>query len=244
MSRPAAPEPRDAYRLLLRAFGRQGWWPVTVRRGQGPVYRPGFSGVLSEVQRAEVCVGAILTQNTAWTNVEKALKALHAAGLRAPAHIAAAQPRRLEFLVRSSGYFRQKAKKLKVFARHALSRRRPLSRWLAGPLPELREELLSLWGVGPETADSILLYAGARPVFVVDSYTMRIGRRVGWFGKSSYEKVQAFFSRRLPASAEVYAEFHALLVELAKRHCKTTPACAGCPLMEVCRHGRSAAPAS
>jgi endonuclease-3 related protein len=230
--------PAQAYRLLLKAYGPRGWWPVTVGRGSDPVYRPGFHGALSERQRTEICVGAILTQNTNWSNVEKSLKALHQAGVWDFDAISRMARPRLAALVRSSGYFRQKAKKLKIFARHVAALGAPLRNWLSKPLPALRHELLSLWGVGPETADSILLYAGARPVFVVDAYTVRIGRRMGWFRRHDYAHVQDYFAERMPAVSHLYAEFHALLVELAKRHCRTTPACRGCPLSGICRHGR------
>lgn len=236
--------PQQAYRLLLKAFGPQGWWPVTMRRDSGPVYRPGFQGPLSERQRVEICVGAILTQNTNWSNVEKALRVLHHAGLMDFEKVSGTPRPRLAAYVRSSGYFRQKAKKLKIFARYALARGMSLRAWLSGPLPALRAELLALWGVGPETADSILLYAGRRPVFVVDAYTVRIGRRLGWFRRYDYDRVQRFFAERLPPSPAIFAEFHALLVELAKRHCKTTPVCEGCPLTRICRHGRGFAAAS
>ncbi len=231
--------PSEAYRKLLKAYGPRGWWPVTVKPSKGPVYRPGHQGRLTERQRVEVCVGAILTQNTNWKNVESALRTLHGAGARDLRGILKTPSRRLEALVRPSGYFRQKAKKLKIFARHALSRGRSIGKWLDAPLDSLREELLSLWGVGPETADSILLYAGGRPVFVVDAYAVRIGRRAGWFRRHDYDHVQRFFTRKLPKDAAVYAEFHALLVELAKRHCRATPSCPGCPLKEGCRHGRA-----
>jgi endonuclease-3 related protein len=235
--------PQQAYRLLLKAFGPQGWWPVTVRRDSRPVYRPGFQGPLSERQRVEICVGAILTQNTNWANVEKVLRVLHHASLMDFKKVSRAPPPRLAAYVRSSGYFRQKAKKLKIFARHALARGMSLRTWLSGPMTALRSELLALWGVGPETADSILLYAGGRPAFVVDAYTVRIGRRLGWFRRQDYDHVQRFFTDRLPPSPAVFAEFHALLVELAKRHCKTTPVCEGCPLTSMCRHGRAFAAA-
>ncbi|MBI3553289.1 MAG: endonuclease III domain-containing protein [Elusimicrobia bacterium] len=233
--------PRAVYRRLLAAYGAQGWWPVTVKASEGPVYRPDFRGALTERQRAEVCVGAILTQNTNWRNVETALRGLHRAGVWDLGRLASWPPRRVERLVRPSGYFRQKAKKLRLFARHAVSRGTSLRDWLSGPLEALRAELLSLWGVGPETADSILLYAGGRPSFVVDAYTVRIGRRIGWFRRHDYAHVQRFFTGRLPASPRDYAELHALFVELAKRHCRSAPVCSGCPLREVCHHGRSAA---
>ncbi|MDE2237157.1 MAG: hypothetical protein KGK30_04660, partial [Elusimicrobia bacterium] len=194
MRRPASPP--WVYRRLLRAFGRRGWWPVS-GASSAPAYRPGVWGKLSERQRAEICVGAILTQNTAWGNVLRALENLRAADARDFKALLALPPRRLETLIRPSGYFRQKARKLRIFAERARERGR-LSRWLSRPLPELREELLGLWGVGPETADSILLYAGGRPAFVVDAYTLRLGRRLGWFApRSGYAEAQDFFTRAL-----------------------------------------------
>lgn len=238
-----SPSPSEVFGRLLRAYGPQGWWPVTVGRGVAPRYRPGFKGALSERQRAEICVGAILTQNTSWLNVLRALESLHDAGIRSLERLAAVPRARLERLIRSSGYFRQKARKLRAFAIHA-RKRKPLSRWLSGELAPLRAELLSLWGVGPETADSILLYAGGRAVFVVDAYTLRLGRRLGWFSarpsRDPYHDAQRRLAAELPVDAALYAEQHALIVEHAKRYCRTTPLCPDCPLLEVCPHGRSA----
>jgi endonuclease III related protein len=131
-------------------------------------------------------------------------------------------------LIRPSGYFNQKAKKLKAFARFCLAK----PDWS-------REALLALWGVGPETADSILLYAHRREAFVIDAYTLRIGTRLGWFEPGAeYHAAQAYLTASLPREPELYGEFHALLVELAKRHCRKTPECAGCPLRDRCRFAR------
>src|SRR5262249_15466801 len=133
--------------------------------------------------------------------------------------------------IRPSGYFRQKARKLQLFARHV--------RGLGSRIPAVREELLALWGIGPETADSILLYAHGRPVFVIDAYPSRISRRIGWLGeKAGYDEAQRFFESKLTNSAKLYAEFHALLVELAKRHCKTKPVCEGCPVRRSCQYAQ------
>lgn len=233
------PAPPAVYRRLLKAYGPQGWWPVTPAGGRKPRYRPGRSVALTERQRLEVCTGAILTQNTNWGNVEKAMERLHDAGLRDLDALLAVPPRRLEGLIRSSGYFRQKAKKLKTFARHLAARGGKVGRWLCGDLRERREELLGLHGVGPETADSILLYAGGRAAFVVDAYTLRIGKRLGWLRKATYEQAQGYLTRRLPEDVGLYNEFHALLVKLAKERCRKTPQCPGCPVQEVCRHGSS-----
>lgn len=145
---------------------------------------------------------------------------------------------RLQRLIRSSGYFRQKTRRLKDFSRRLSAGRRPLRTWLGGPLETVRAELLGTRGIGPETADSMLLYAGARPVFVVDAYTRRIGGRIGWLRPSwDYERVRAFFEGELPRSVPVYQEAHALFVALAKAHCRTKPVCEDCPLRSGCREG-------
>lgn len=236
----AAPSPRAVQRTLLRSFGPQGWWPVTPAGEASPRYRPGIWGRLAQRQRLEVCLGALLTQNTAWTNASSALQALHRRGAVRLDRLVRMPAERLQRLIRPSGYFKQKALRVKAFSRHAAARGADLRRWLSGPLPKLREELLGIHGIGPETADSILLYAGLRPAFVVDAYTLRIGARLGWFrGRPSYQEAAAFLTGRLPASAELYGEFHALLVELAKRHCRKTPACEGCPLRKGCGHGKN-----
>ena len=232
--------PVAAFVTLLAAYSEQGWWPVTVGRAMRPTYRPGFRGRLTERQRGEICVGAILTQNTSWTNVERALGRLRESGIRTLADISALSARRLATLIRPAGYFRQKARKLKIFADHA-GRRGGLGRWLAGPLAPLREELLGLWGIGPETADSILLYAGRRATLVVDAYTQRLASRLGWWRRAAYAQAQARLAASLPRDADVYAEFHALIVAHAKRHCRATPICQGCLFQEGCVHARRAA---
>jgi endonuclease-3 related protein len=185
-------------------------------------------------------MGAILTQNTNWGNVERALARLHEAGIRDLAGLLSIPQPTLAGLIRSSGYFRQKAKKLKAFARHLAERGGEVGTWLCGDLKARREELLGIFGIGPETADSILLYAAGRPAFVIDAYSLRIGRCLGWFRKPSYGRAQTYLTRRLPRDARLYNEFHALLVHFAKVRCrKAGPLCAGCPLQEVCRYGLS-----
>jgi endonuclease-3 related protein len=194
---------------------------------------------LTPRQRLEICVGAILTQNTNWSNVKTALANLADAGIRDLEHFQAVSAPRLEKLIRSSGYYRQKTVKLKCFVRHLAGRGGAVQDWLAGDLALRRRELLGLYGIGPETADSILLYAAQRPAFVVDAYTLRVGARLGWWREASYERAQDLLVSRLPRRAEIYNEFHALIVRLAKEHCRKAPACPGCPLREDCRHGRA-----
>jgi len=207
------PELSRYFETLFAALGPQHWWPA----------RTPF----------EVIVGAILTQNTAWTNVERAIANLRRARLLTPAALERVPLRRLERLIRSSGYFRQKARKLKEFVRFL---RRDfsgsLARMFRTPTAELRERLLAVHGIGPETADSILLYAGGHPVFVVDAYTHRILERHALASeKPRYESVRALFEASLPPDPAVYNEFHGLIVHVGKHWCRTRqPRCHECPL--------------
>ena len=181
----------------------------------------------------EVIVGAILTQNTAWSNVESAIVNLRRERLLTPRAIERVSTRRLAKLVRSSGYFRQKARKLKAFVSFLRSEYRgSLARMFRTRTPELRGRLLAVFGIGPETADSILLYAGERPVFVVDAYTHRIlGRHGLTGGEPEYEPVRSLFESSIPRDTRVYNEFHALLVNVGKNWCRTRePRCNECPL--------------
>lgn len=229
------------YSILSRARGHPHWWPAH--------------------SRFEVIVGAYLTQNTSWTNVELALKQLRAARILTVAGIRATPLHKLEKLVRSSGYFRQKAKRLKTFV-DFLDRNYggSLTRMFRRPTSELRQELLSLNGVGPETADSILLYAGQHSIFVVDAYTRRIAARHGILPeKSDYEDVRSLFETSLasaqvvnrgatsssgaahspsrmsrysrPPLAQVFNDMHGLLVGIGKDYClKSAARCEPCPL--------------
>ncbi len=232
--------PREAYRRLLQRYGPRGWWPVTPPGAGSPRYHPGRFTLPGPRGTSEICLGAILTQNTAWSNVVTALERLHAVKAMDPRAVMRLRPASLQKLIRTSGYFVQKAIKLKHFSRHVLARGVPMTRWMREtPLPALREELLDIHGVGPETADSMLLYAGGRRVFVVDAYTKRIGSRLGWYpGSESYAAVQAFFTERLPRSVKVYQEYHALFVELGKRVCRPRPLCGECPLRTACPQAR------
>lgn len=201
------------YDAMSRALGPMHWWPAQTR--------------------FEVIVGAILTQSTACGNVERAIANLRSARLLTPSAILAVRSQRLAELVRPSGYFRQKAKKLKAFARFLQTEYGgSLKRMFESPTLELREKLLAVHGIGPETADSILLYAGNHPVFVVDAYTHRILERHGITdGKPDYEGVRSLIEGALPRSAELYNEFHALIVSTGKNWCrKKAPRCEECPL--------------
>jgi endonuclease-3 related protein len=236
------------YQGLLDRYGPQGWWPLLSLAGRPGFdrrgYHPGVYGVPGPRQRFEVAAGAVLTQNTAWLNAEAALEALRAAGLLTPAGLLACPPRRLAALVRPSGYYNQKARKLRELASclAALPGERARGRaWRRAAAPS-REQLLALWGIGPETADSILLYAWHVPVPVADAYTRRLFHRLGWTGeRAGYEQLAALCAAGLPAEAPVLQEFHALVVRHAKEHCRSSPVCRGCPLAgRPCRWPRLA----
>jgi len=179
----------------------------------------------------------VLTQNTAWKNVEKALEALGRAGLMSPRKMAVCRLAALERAIRPSGYFRQKAGRLKGFSARVL-REHPegLRSWLRSvPAGELRRELLSHKGIGPETADCIVLYAAGKAGFVIDAYTRRIVSRAGAAAGLSYDGWKALFERSLPPDVKMYNEYHALLVRLGKDFCrKTRPLCASCPIENIC----------
>jgi len=202
------------FQTLSQALGPMDWWPARTR--------------------FEVIVGAILTQNTAWANVERAIGNLRRAHALTPGAMERVSNDRLARLIRPSGYFRQKARKLKAFVRFLREcYGGSLLRMFRRPTAELREQLLAVHGIGPETADSILLYAGGHPVFVVDAYTHRIlGRHNLTNGKPDYAAVRSLFEMNLPRDAALYNEFHALLVNAGKNWCrKSQPRCGECPLL-------------
>jgi endonuclease-3 related protein len=179
-------------------------------------------------------MGAILTQNTSWTNVEKAIKNLKRKHLMNARSIFDIKSSKLEGLIRPSGYYRQKSRKLKAFVSHLYYKYNgSLRKMLNKRIDELRDELLSLHGIGEETADSIVLYAAKKPSFVVDAYARRIGHRLGWFKFNEYGKIKRYFEENLPKSVRVYNEFHALLVELGKRSCRKEPDCPDCLLKKA-----------
>lgn len=239
----------DIYQRLYAAYGPQGWWP-----GEGPL---------------EVLVGAVLTQNTSWRNVERALDNLRAAGVLSPSGLRGLPRAELEGLLRPAGTYRVKAARLRALLDYLFRAHggdpASLSR---GDITSLRPELLAVPGIGPETADSILLYAAGLPTFVIDAYTRRLLARLGWFGgdipdeatrgrrlagergssqrldplTASYEHIRALFLSHLPVDSALFGEYHALIVRHGKERCrKRGPRCGGCPLVAVCAYGSSAA---
>jgi endonuclease-3 related protein len=224
------------YAQLLSAYGPQGWWPLSSRAGERGYDARGYHhGAYGQPRTAEarfeIVMGAILTQNSAWTNAEAALRRLREAGIRLPAEVRSCPQGRLARLIRSSGYYNQKARKLKEVASLFPTRASVASR-----VAPRREELLSRWGIGPETADSILLYAFHMPAFVVDTYTRRVLSRIGIIaGAIGYDEIRGIFLEALPLRHQLFNEYHALIVEHAKRHCRTKPLCDGCPV-RACRY--------
>jgi endonuclease III related protein len=197
----------------MEAYGPQHWWPGRTR--------------------FEVIVGAILTQNTSWCNVERAIAELRRENLLSVEGIEGVPLEKLSRLIRSSGYFRQKTWKLKAFVEFLRERYDgSLNKMFAAPTTELREQLLAVHGIGPETADSILLYAGGHAVFVVDTYTRRILERHNLAdGKQTYEQIRRLFETNLPGDPAVFNEYHALLVHTGKHFCRKSRAlCEGCAL--------------
>jgi endonuclease-3 related protein len=183
----------------------------------------------------EVCAGAILAQNTNWNNTRKALINLQVSASLTAKKIAGMKTSRLEKLVRPSGFFRQKALRLKEFSR-LVARTGGIKAFLKNAE---RDDLLKVKGIGHETADSIILYAAHRPSFVVDAYTRRIFSRLGMTKEEwGYEKLKGFFESALPTDSRIYKEYHALIVELGKRVCKKRPLCGHCPLNAMCRYYR------
>ncbi|MBT3233700.1 MAG: endonuclease III domain-containing protein [Calditrichaeota bacterium] len=214
------------YQLLRNQFGYLDWWP-----GETPF---------------EVIVGAILTQNTSWTNVEKAIYNLKSVGALSPEGILAlnvddsrSDGNSLPILIKPSGYFNQKSKRLQIIAKWVMNRcQGDLSMLESVTTPDLRNELLGVIGIGPETADCILLYGFNRLVFVVDTYTKRSMNRIGICNEDiSYGELQNLFVQNLDDDIDLYNDFHAQIVALGKYHCKPRPLCENCPLSEICKYG-------
>ncbi|MBF0285996.1 MAG: endonuclease [Magnetococcales bacterium] len=212
----SAPPVHRLFTLLLAAYGAQRWWPA----------RSAFA----------MMAGAVLVQNTAWTGAALAVRRLEEAGALHPAALRALEETWLWELIRPAGYFRVKAKRLRALAEFLQGHGDDPERLFQQELGALRRALLGVHGIGQETADSILCYGAAQPIFVVDAYTRRLFHRLGWSSpQASYETLQSMVHHAMPpdagpAAAEEFAEFHALIVRHAKRHCRARPLCIGCPV--------------
>ncbi|MEA2055255.1 MAG: endonuclease [Candidatus Thermoplasmatota archaeon] len=228
--------PQTLYTNLLEKFGNLNWWPMDrayhEKNGSDP--------------RFEIIVGAILTQNTAWSNVEKALTNLKSKNALDIKKIIKIDINSLQEIIRPSGFFNQKADRVKNIALYLHDNYdSSLNKFFDKDLHKLRNELLLLNGIGPETADSILLYAGNMPIFVVDAYTKRICKRLPLDTNISYEDIQNYFQKDLCRKyhdneiTQIYKRLHAQIVMLAKNYCKKKPECAKCPLKNNCTFKKS-----
>jgi len=212
---------RWVYERLYGRYGPQHWWP-------------------GETQ-LEIIIGAVLTQNTAWTNVARAIGNLKALGLLDLDRLLLASEEQVKEAIRPSGYYNLKYRRLMSVLRYLHAKDSDWTYFQKAPLEQLRRELLSIWGVGPETADSILLYAFGRPVFVVDAYTRRILTRLGrtWAASAPYAEVQRYFMVHLAEDVRLLNEYHALIVVHGKQTCRKKPLCVACCLATRCPEGVS-----
>ena len=212
---------KQVYDLLYERYGPQGWWPAKTK--------------------LEVVLGAILVQSTAWGNAAKALGAIREAGVLDVAVLARMSEGEMGELVRSSGFYMVKARRVKAFVEHVMEGHGgDLDVMLEQDVTELRRELLGIHGIGEETADCIVLYAAGKPTFVIDEYTRRIVGRlgVGPGGRGAYADYQRLFEDALGSEAGIFGEYHALLIALGKDVCRKSPLCLGCALKQVCEYGR------
>lgn len=208
----------NIYENLYNRYGKQNWWPGD--------------------SIFEIMVGAILTQNTQWFNVKKAIKSLKEERLLEPRKMYLASEKRLASLIVQAGYYNIKAKRLKNFLDFLMKKELDFYSMRKEPIESLREELLEINGIGPETADSILLYALEKRTFVVDAYTRRLFSRLNpkwdWMKRITYDELKCFFEKLLPNELQLYNEFHALIVKHSKEVCKSKPLCEACILKESC----------
>jgi endonuclease-3 related protein len=215
----------QVYEHLLARFGPQHWWP-----GDSPF---------------EIMIGAVLVQNTAWRNVERAIANLRDAGVMQPRAMYALPPAELAELIRPAGYYQVKSRRLRNLLKFVIDEYDgSLDAMFRTGIATLRDQLLAIHGIGPETADAILLYAGGLPTFVVDTYTHRVLARHGWIEyDAGYRAIKDYFESGLPADRALYNEYHALLVRVGKDFChRTQPNCTGCPLADLLPEGGIVAP--
>jgi len=208
----------DIYRLLFNFFGPRNWWP-----GDSPF---------------EIIIGAILTQNTSWKNVEKAISYIKDARKLSPQAMFSIEEKELEQLIKPSGFYKLKAKRIKSFMNFLFIRYHgDLNKMKMIDTPALRAQLLGINGIGEETADSILLYALNKPIFVVDAYTRRIFSRLGYIEENwDYSQIQNFFMKNLPLNTQLFNDYHAQIVKLGNTLChRTNPYCENCPLKRKCK---------
>jgi|SRR3989338_5565031 len=206
----------ETYRILLNNFGRQHWWPAKSKKER----------------KFEICVGAILTQNTSWKNAEKAIENLRKANALSKEPIKNFPEKKIASLIKPAGYYNQKARKLKAFA--GFLEKNSFEKLEKMPISKARGMLLKVHGIGRETADSMLLYALNKPIFVVDAYTKRIFERIFNIKFKDYDEWQDFFSSSLGRDTLLFNEYHALIVALGKDVCRNKPLCGKCPMQNRC----------
>ncbi|MEM4271908.1 MAG: hypothetical protein QXD13_02385 [Candidatus Pacearchaeota archaeon] len=218
---------KKIYDKLYEEYGPQGWWPVN-----GKYNKNNFKIPRNKKEEFEIILGAILTQNTSWKNVERALENLRKANLINPYKIIKSNRQALAKYIKPSGYYNQKSGRLKIVSDFFLKNKSISKK----SIKEMRSMLLEVNGIGPETADSIILYAFKKPVFVIDAYTKRIFSRLGICKKDcKYEELQDIFHQNLPSDTKLFNEYHALIVEHAKRFCAKKPNCVDCFLRKECK---------
>lgn len=214
-------------KVLSTKFGFEGWWPI------GGVYRKKNYFPKDDIERFEISMGAILTQNTAWLNASKALESLRQADLLDPTKLLNSENKEIANLIRSSGYYNQKTIKIKSFCLFII--KNPYKKLSRMRVEKAREMLLTVHGIGRETADSILLYALGKPTFVIDSYTKRIFIRLGIVKDNiSYDELKEIIEDSLPKETPTFNELHAYFVRLAKEYCMKIPNCHNCPIRLIC----------
>ena len=206
----------ETYKILFNNFGRQHWWPAKSKKER----------------RFEICIGAILTQNTSWKNAEKAIENLRKANAISKEAIKNIPQEKIASLIKPAGYYSQKAKKLKAFA--GFLEKNSFEKLAKMPISKARQLLLEVHGIGKETADSILLYALHKPIFVIDAYTKRIFERIFNIKFKDYDEWQQFFSSSLRRDTQLFKEYHALIVALGKDVCRKKPLCGKCPVKNKC----------
>lgn len=217
------------YKILNKTYDQQGWWPIS-KNSLHPKHHNGPPK--NDRDRFEIILGAVLTQNTNWNNVEKAIFNLNKAKVLSAEKINKIQIEKLAELIMPAGYYNQKAGTLKRMADYFLK-----TKLKEKNIEKLRKELLSIKGIGPETADSIILYAAELPIFVIDAYTKRIASRLGICKENiKYDDLQALFHKSLNPNTKLFNNFHAVLVEHAKVHCKKKPVCEKCPFLGRCSY--------
>ncbi|MBI4895272.1 MAG: endonuclease III domain-containing protein [Candidatus Aenigmarchaeota archaeon] len=227
----------DIYRTLFDKYKAQGWWPIITEQNKAIgkekwICKYGLDTPNNEEEAFEIAVGAILTQNTSWKNVEKALINLKSSENISTEKVSRMPIEELENLIKPSGFYKQKALRLKEFSKFVAS----FGSMKTFTEKITRKELLKQKGIGPETCDSILLYACRKKEFIIDAYTKRIFSRIGLLEKDvSYEVAKKFFEENTPRDLEIYNEYHALIVEHAKQFCNKKPICEKCPLNNLCK---------